>query len=122
MTSDGEQQSHYTSEIDALDEVLIAYGLTKLYCSSVKHEMPLLTGFFATHLQAKQRPPHIISFCSPINEDPSSKRVPEYVYRCQNVPFLIQSVNQRLAESTARLPRGERGAQFFYVDALLIDY
>ncbi|CAF1012305.1 unnamed protein product [Didymodactylos carnosus] len=55
------------------DIPLFAYALLKYYCSSRNREMPLLTGFFATHLKATPRPPHIISFCPPINEDPSSR-------------------------------------------------
>ncbi|CAF4543876.1 unnamed protein product, partial [Didymodactylos carnosus] len=60
-------------ENNSLDIPLLAYGLIKYYCSSVNRDMALLTGFFSTHYYTQSRPAHIISFCSPINEDPSSQ-------------------------------------------------
>ncbi|CAF4617313.1 unnamed protein product, partial [Didymodactylos carnosus] len=58
---------------NSLDDPLLAYALVKFHCFSLNHSMPLLTGFFATHLPAISRQRHIISFCCPILDDPSSQ-------------------------------------------------
>ncbi|CAF1281095.1 unnamed protein product, partial [Didymodactylos carnosus] len=67
-------EKRYVAFTDDLFNIpLFAYGLSKFYSATVKVDMPLLTGFFATYYYTKERPVHIVSFCPPINEDPSSQ-------------------------------------------------
>ncbi|CAF4187652.1 unnamed protein product, partial [Didymodactylos carnosus] len=89
---------------DSYKTILLAYGISKLACdhssnlttvfSSPKHLLPLLTGFCATHLQHVQRPLHTVSFCIPINADPSSIPTAELCLRTTKSSILDSNYQQ----------------------------
>ncbi|CAF3305789.1 unnamed protein product [Rotaria sp. Silwood2] len=73
---------------ESLHVPLLAYGLIKFvndttrrsfnYLSPlIRLSVPIMSGFFATYLSAEKRPLHIISFMTPINDDPSSELAAE---------------------------------------------
>ncbi|CAF0950439.1 unnamed protein product, partial [Didymodactylos carnosus] len=71
---------------------LFAYGLSKHLCNDVlksNTRLPLLAGYFATHLEHDTtKPLHIISFCTPIDLDPSSQQAADTCLKSTKTQFL----------------------------------
>ncbi|CAF1137322.1 unnamed protein product [Didymodactylos carnosus] len=89
---------------DSYKTILLAYGVSKLACdhssnlttvfSGPKHVLPLLAGFCATYLQHVQRPLHTVSFCIPINADPTSLPTAELCLRTTKSSILDSNYQQ----------------------------
>ena len=53
---------------------LSGYNIVKFFTNKNSNQsVPLLFGFFSTHLKLPSRPLHNVAFLTPINEDPSSQ-------------------------------------------------
>ncbi|CAF1280596.1 unnamed protein product [Didymodactylos carnosus] len=71
--------SNYDPFIDtSLDMKLLGYSISKYFEQQMKTSdpssptnLPLLSGFFASFLHFDKRPVHSITFCTPINDNPS---------------------------------------------------
>ncbi|CAF1392249.1 unnamed protein product, partial [Didymodactylos carnosus] len=81
-------QSYQPYVDQSYTSVLLAYGITKLAYDnknnlnklidlSEQYCLPLLSGYCARYLQHTKRPIHSVSFCTPINNDPSSLETAE---------------------------------------------